>query len=325
MSAVDLLAAALSGVIKAYCYIKPTNFSKVRRFDDLENFDPALDAAEVVWERHYVEPGLLGRIDPQLANGYVVIPLHILRAIEACGECEVSVGRGGEPNIGVEIDRSPMIAKADVFFLEGDILACATPAEIIEREHSAVADLGGGASAAEAEQQKSGVAHVNVQKALWSDVTIYLYANNRLGYSFESAPEIIKTKNMAELSGLINMKTNQLTNVGGFLVGLLRGKSLTPSSKLNPSAMKRLNNALKELTGLADNSFYGKQAGAGWVPRFKIVNREYAADERAKEKAVMVPEFMADTGSCEPEGASSWTEHPYEDENDAAADWLREN
>ena len=53
--------------------------------------------------------------------------------------------------------------------------------------------------------------------------------------------------------------------------------------------MTTLRDALQELSGINTDPFYDHDDGVdGWKPRFKVVDRRKAGDERAKEKAVHV-------------------------------------
>lgn len=150
----------------------------------------------------------------------------------------------------------------------------------------------------------------------WEDITIKIYEDYRIGFrAFRS-----KYKNSSFLEiGLIDLRNLQPNELGGILLGLAKGKKYPPNVTVTPAnktAISKLRNALRRLTGLTGDPFYEVNAGDGWKPIFTLVDDRNNAAERAKKTAKHVSyDEQRDTPDFEIE----------DDENDKGGKWLKEN
>ena len=178
----------------------------------------------------------------------------------------------------------------------------------------------------------------------WSLVTIALMANQRIGYKFTGSKD---WKNMAcSKVNLIDARKNTLNMAGGVLLDLANGKKFPPGYKkagTDKHAIKRLRISLKKLLGANNNPFFKFEKNEGWKPRFEIVDRRSAADERAMEKAgcdsfddsthgASIPDYadlidkerFKESPTTPDDGDSGHTTQNYEDEDDEGGRWLRD-
>ncbi|MEE8057415.1 MAG: hypothetical protein V3T17_06225 [Pseudomonadales bacterium] len=145
----------------------------------------------------------------------------------------------------------------------------------------------------------------------WCEITIALYVNNRIGFSQLDGQGLSGDKAIHDI-GLINKKNQKLNKAGNALFCLLRKKFPTGNRATKPDSqtMKRLRTALHELTGIKGNPFYSFNSADGWKPKFKLIDRRDAANERAKERALF----------CDYNDVRD-----YDNERDAADNFLKKN
>jgi hypothetical protein len=153
----------------------------------------------------------------------------------------------------------------------------------------------------------------------WEDVTIKIYADYRIGYNLGDGKWLSSSFQMIGLMGKRKLEPNIL---GGILIGLSQGKQFLPSGQYvenkNAAAISKLRNALKELTGLAEDPFLPFNSADGWKTRFKLIDDRRNADERAKKRATTVS--YDDTRNFSPPEARD-----FDDEGDDTQTWIDEN
>lgn len=126
------------------------------------------------------------------------------------------------------------------------------------------------------------------QNADWNDVTIKIYADYRVGYS---SGDQYKRSSFLDI-GLMGKRKNEPNYLGGILIGLSNGEKYPPGQRPEPrnkTAISKLRNRLKKLTGITSDPFYEFNEGGGWKPRFKLLDDRRNAEERAKREAKHVP------------------------------------
>lgn len=120
---------------------------------------------------------------------------------------------------------------------------------------------------------------------------------------------------------LVNKQSGGLNRMGVMLLGFAQHLE-PPDSGANAQTISRLRQLFNEHLGFASDPFDPK--AAKWKPRFKIADKRGAADERVKRKAernTISYELMNERG----ERVGDTREQPYDDEGDAAAEWLMNN
>lgn len=120
---------------------------------------------------------------------------------------------------------------------------------------------------------------------------------------------------------LVNKQSGGLNRMGAILLGFAKNFD-PPDSGANVKTISRLRQLIKTHLGIKSDPFDPK--AAKWKPRFKIVDKRGAADERAKREAernTISYELMNERS----ERADDIEEHPYDDEGDTADEWLKNN
>ena len=142
-------------------------------------------------------------------------------------------------------------------------------------------------------------------QAAWKDVTIKIYANYRIGWR-------VGTQGVSRSSfkkiGLLDNRNLQPNRLGGILIGLASGKKFPkhqPSGK-EKTAISRLRTALKKLTGISSDPFFAHNSADGWRPKFKLIDDQWNADERAKARAQHVPYDDTRDYQLEDDDAGKW-------------------
>ena len=148
-----------------------------------------------------------------------------------------------------------------------------------------------------------------------------LGANNMLEIS---ARDVKRKRVPLATLDLIDKRTGKLNRQGLILLGLAKIQML-PRGSENTQRMSRLRSSLCRCVGLHGDPFEDCKLRGGWQPRFQIVDRRGAADERAKREGERHTEpfdqvtargsQLADTND-----AMGSSDH---EEDDADA-WLRE-
>ena len=139
-----------------------------------------------------------------------------------------------------------------------------------------------------------------------------------------SARDVRKRVVLATL-GLIDKRNGELNLQGGILFRLAR-KPMPPLNNNNAKRMSRLRLSLSDCLGLHGDPFEDCKLGGSWRPRFRIVDRRGAADDRARREAERRTESLeqanerGDQFADAADGIGS-----SDDEEDDAAEWLREN
>ncbi len=124
---------------------------------------------------------------------------------------------------------------------------------------------------------------------------------------------------------LVDRRRGTLNGEGAVLLGLAQKKRLGHSGA-NAAKMKRLRDVFRGHFGIKGDPFEDYRKGNGWVPRFSIADKRGAADERARREAERRTESFEELN--EQGRQFTGTDHAHksvDDENDDAADWLKEN
>lgn len=144
----------------------------------------------------------------------------------------------------------------------------------------------------------------------WSQVTIKLYAANRLGVKLGAG----NFRSMAYQDiGLMGRRKNDPNMLGGLLMCLAIGKRYPTTSRptgAEKAKLSKLRSILVRITGIDGDPFFPITPDRGWTPRFTIIDDTRNAENRAKERVVF--EEYDDTRN-------------YEREDDEAQRWLDEN
>ena len=129
--------------------------------------------------------------------------------------------------------------------------------------------------------------------------------------------------------GLINLHSRSLNKQCATLLGMAQRRNL-PNSGANKKIISRLREVFRKHLGISDDPFDPYSKGAGWAPRFKIFDKRGAADKRAlreARRATVSFEELAERGTQF--GDTNQTQASFDSENDtendAAADWLKDN
>ena len=275
----QLLEQAIDGEIRAFIFATARDFIVLRDMD--------VDCGKTLWKpsASLNSTDELRSIDKQLADGYLGIPRHVLRKIEANGISDCEVGLGSVSNHAVEI-YPKQVAEQDLFFFAAEVDA--VDERLIATKVTATT------------------------KVTWDDITITFMPNNRLAYSIHEGKKVFKL--FSDLN-LIDIRSGMLKKHALVLTGLANGKKYPDTKKstnAQRSLIKRLRSSLITLTGIESDPFFPFNSADGWRPRFKLISRQHAADERAKEKAIH-NEYLDEV------------EYPYQDDNaeDEADAWLK--
>jgi hypothetical protein len=155
----------------------------------------------------------------------------------------------------------------------------------------------------------------------WESITIRLLPENRIKFAVNG-----KSLGISELHGteLLHKRTKKLRTPGLLLEDLAKRPSIPSalSGKERSSRRKAvsiLRSTLSDLSGISSDPFYAHNPGDGWKPRFKLLDRRSAAEERAEEKAVHIPfndEISADPHGQRPGGLSESDPYTYQDDGD---------
>ena len=148
----------------------------------------------------------------------------------------------------------------------------------------------------------------------WDEVGIKLYYGNKIvlfinkiRHSMSSFREI----------GLMGIRKNSPNKIGKILIWLARTQSTSDfPDGVSPKDISELRNALKSLTGLADDPFFPVNEKNNYIPRFKIMDDSRNADERAKKRSVHV-EYEDSWNQKDTDGYDTFVD-------DAAGRYLRE-
>jgi len=139
-----------------------------------------------------------------------------------------------------------------------------------------------------------------------------------------------ETKSVALAAiGLIDLHSRSLNEQCATLLGM--AQKMNPlSSGANRKKISRLREVFRKHLGISDDPFDPYRKGAGWVPRFKIFDKRGAADKRAlreARRATVSLEELTERGAQF--GDTNQTQESFDSENDtendAAADWLKNN
>jgi hypothetical protein len=140
----------------------------------------------------------------------------------------------------------------------------------------------------------------------WEEVTIRIYANDKLAHSVEKGK--YETTSFDDV-GLMDRRKSTPNHQGGILIGLSVGRKFptgsTPAGK-DKTAISKLRGSLARMTGIADDPFCPFNAGDGWKPRFTIVDNRKNADTRAKKAATHVSYDDTINYDIEDDQAGKW-------------------
>ena len=139
-----------------------------------------------------------------------------------------------------------------------------------------------------------------------------------------------ETKSVALAAiGLIDLHSRSLNEQCATLLGMAQKMKL-PSSVANKKKISRLRDVFRNHLGISDDPFEPYRKSAGWVPRFQIFDKRGAADKRAlREARRTAVSFEELTERGTQFGDTNQTHESFDSENDtendAAADWLKDN
>ncbi len=118
-----------------------------------------------------------------------------------------------------------------------------------------------------------------------------LGANNMLEIS---ARDTRKRVPLATLE-LIDKRRGTLNRQGGILLGFAQNR-MAPRNNKNSKTVSRLRSSLRRCLGLHGDPFEDCKLGGGWQPRFRIVDKRGAADDRAGREAEKRTESFEQAG-----------------------------
>lgn len=139
-----------------------------------------------------------------------------------------------------------------------------------------------------------------------------------------SARNTTKRVALVELD-LVDRRRGTLNSQGVILLGLAHKNKLTRDDK-SATKMKLLRKVFYQHLGVTGNPFEPHHQSFGWVPLFKISDNRGKADERARQDADRRT-FSYDqlTEFGERFTLDNPTHSTFEEENDEAGEWLKEN
>lgn len=146
-------------------------------------------------------------------------------------------------------------------------------------------------------------------------------ANNLLEIS---ARNTTKRVALVELD-LVNRRLGTLNSQGVILLGLALKNKLKRNEK-NAKTMTRLREVLYLHLGVTGDPFEPHHKSVGWVPHFKISDNRGKADERARqdaERRTVSYDQLTEFGERFTE--ADRTHSTFDEENDPADEWLKEN
>ena len=165
----------------------------------------------------------------------------------------------------------------------------------------------------------------------WKDVTLKIYKDYRIGCFIGKEPRITAHFRDIHLMGMAKKTPN---NLGIILIDISHGKKFptAASPKANEkTAIAKIRSALKKLTGITHDPFYHINEHDGWRPKFTLEDDQKNADLRAKKRATRV-DFNEGKGYSNISlnhdtyaEREDYEERPYDDEDDMAAHWLKDN
>ena len=129
---------------------------------------------------------------------------------------------------------------------------------------------------------------IDLTDVVWEDVTIKLYKNNRIAYSFGDGN--FRESTFAKI-GLVDKRKNKPNQLAGILIGLSQHQKYPPKIRARSNektAISKLGRKLKKMTGLSGSPFRRINPTDGWKPRFELIDDRKNADERVKERAIHV-------------------------------------
>ena len=145
----------------------------------------------------------------------------------------------------------------------------------------------------------------------WKDVKIKIYVDYKIGLFIKN--KHVKTVHFRDIGLMGKLKT--VPNISGIiLIGLSDNQKYPPTSNIegkHKKAITDLRNCLKKLTGISKDPFQQVNPKNGWRPIFELVDDRRNADERLKQKAVLV--------------SHNDNTRYFDDEDDAAGQWLENN
>jgi hypothetical protein len=138
------------------------------------------------------------------------------------------------------------------------------------------------------------------------------------------ARDVTRRLSLAELD--LADRRGGIANHQAAILLAMAEKRYPKRAKQNAQKMTRLRKVLREKFGIKDDPFETYREGSGWVPRFTIVDKRGAADERARRDAerrtVSYDEMTERDESTPGDTAGAYS---YQRENDAADKWLEDN
>jgi len=128
----------------------------------------------------------------------------------------------------------------------------------------------------------------NTKNVRWEDVTIKIWKDYKIGFSFNGGKYKKSHFRKIGLMGVIKNEPNQL---GAILIGLSKEKNFPVGNYAygrEKTAISKLRDALRKLTSLSGEPFKPYNQAEGWKPRFTLIYDVNNAEERAKRKAIHV-------------------------------------
>lgn len=120
----------------------------------------------------------------------------------------------------------------------------------------------------------------------WQDITISLEPNDMIQAKDKST--VIATKHLTEV-GFKGKKKTEPNEQFVVLVGMAIGKKFPSDqrTKIDSKKISDLRSSLKRLASINSKAdpFCEFNEADGWRPRFKLIDRRNAGDQRAKERA----------------------------------------
>lgn len=151
-----------------------------------------------------------------------------------------------------------------------------------------------------------------------------LGANNMLEIS---ARGVTRRVALAALD-LVDRRRGGLNSQGIILLGMAQKEKLMRTDP-HAAKMTRLRKVFRKHLGINDDPFEAYRGVAGWVPRFSIVDKRGAADERAKQEAERRTYSLDQFNEFADRFAGADQSHQSLDsddsENDDADEWLKNN
>lgn len=139
-----------------------------------------------------------------------------------------------------------------------------------------------------------------------------------------SARGVKRRMSLAEF-GLVDRRGGALSRPAAVLVGFAHGEKFSRSKEKHSAIMKRLRAVFRDRLGINTDPFTSHNRETGWQPLFSISDLRGRSDKRARHEAERKTVSLGQLQDQGRQFAADESRHTVEEDEDAAANWLKEN